>query len=155
MNKEKLLNANKIKIEKDTLEIDEILELEEIYYAISSEIINYRKTNNLTQKELADKLEINQTMISKLESGKYNPTFKIIYEISRKLKNSADLFNNILLKILKEIRKVSSTNYSMNIVDKNYNYKSEDNVIYISQKYNNKSEGGYINGIQSKIANVG
>ena len=73
-----------LKIEKnnETQGITEILEQEELLYVISKNIITYRKENNLTQEELAKKINVNQTMISKLESGNYNPTFKQIYKIT-------------------------------------------------------------------------
>ena len=52
---------------------------------ISCEFIKYRASNNLTQKELAEKLGMTQAMISKLESGDYNPTVKMLFEIAQKL----------------------------------------------------------------------
>ena len=92
----KLFNPDDFDISEDMSEIDGILEFEEVLFTISKAIINYRKENHLTQKELAKKLKVNQTMISKLESGDYNPTFKTIYNISRKLKNSSKMFIDIL-----------------------------------------------------------
>lgn len=65
----------------------------------------YRKENKLTQKEFANKINVNQTMVSKIESGKYNPTFKQIYKISRKLTNSTEMFKEILKEIIKDIEK--------------------------------------------------
>lgn len=153
MNRKGLLNTKQI-IEKDTEKVDEILELVEIYYAISKELLNYRKEHNLTQEELAKKLKMNQTMISKLESGRYNPTFKLIHQISRKLDNSNKFFSEVLLNILKEIRNVSTTNCTQNVNDKNYNYKTEGNIIYITKKYINE-KGGVNNECNSKFANVG
>lgn len=153
MNKKGLLNTKQT-IEKDTSNIDEILELVEIYYAISEELLNYRKENNLTQEELAKKLKMNQTMISKLESGRYNPTFKLIHQISRKLDDTNKFFSDVLLNILKEIRNVSTTKYTNNIKNKNYNYESENNIIYITRKYHNQ-KGGYNNGYNGEFTNVG
>lgn len=153
MNRKDLLNTKQT-IEKDTKSVDEILELVEIYYAISEELLNYRKENNLTQEELAKKLKMNQTMISKLESGRYNPTFKLIHQISRKLDNSNKFFSNVLLNILKEIRNVSTTKYTHNINNKIYNYESENNIIYITRRYNNQ-KGGENNEFNSEFTNVG
>lgn len=48
-------------------------ELSDILVDIACKTINYRLDNNITQKELADRLNITQTMVSKLESGEYNP----------------------------------------------------------------------------------
>ena len=60
-------------------------ELSDILVDIACKIINYRLDNNLTQKELADKLEITQAMVSKLESGEYNPSIGFLFKIARKL----------------------------------------------------------------------
>lgn len=61
------------------------LELEKLLIDIACKFINYRAQHNLTQKDLAKKLQITQAMISKLESGDYNPTVKMLYDISHKL----------------------------------------------------------------------
>lgn len=59
-------------------DIDEVtkqeFELSDILVDIACKIINYRLDNNITQKELADRLNITQAMVSKLESGEYNPS---------------------------------------------------------------------------------
>ena len=52
---------------------------------IACKIINYRLDNDLTQQDLAKKLNITQAMVSKLESGEYNPTIEFLYKISKKL----------------------------------------------------------------------
>ncbi|MEQ2130139.1 helix-turn-helix transcriptional regulator [Caldanaerobacter subterraneus KAk] len=48
-------------------------------------IFEFRIKNNLTQKQLAEKLGITQSMVSKLESGQYNPTVEQLWRISKKL----------------------------------------------------------------------
>lgn len=60
-------------------------ELSDILVEIASKIINYRLDNNITQKELAARLGITQAMISKLESGEYNPSIEFLFNISNKL----------------------------------------------------------------------
>lgn len=97
-------------IKKVSNEVKEILEINEIFFSISKVIIEYRKENNITQTELAEKIGVNQTMISKIESGKYNPTFKQIYKISRKLTNSNEMFKNILKGILKNLEEIKEFN---------------------------------------------
>ena len=87
-----LYDTNKEIIKNDVSDIDEVLEYEQILLSISKTITNYRAKNNLTQKELAEKLDVNQVMISKLEKGNYNPTIKILYTMSRKLTKTSDLF---------------------------------------------------------------
>ena len=66
-------------------EIKNQIELEGILVDIASNIINYRVDNGLTQRELADKLNISQAMVSKVESGEYNPSVEFLFNISKKL----------------------------------------------------------------------
>lgn len=60
-------------------------ELSNILVDIACKIINYRLDNNMTQKDLAKKLDITQAMVSKLESGEYNPSIEFLFNISKKL----------------------------------------------------------------------
>ena len=60
-------------------------ELSDILVDIACKIINYRLDNDMTQKELANKLDITQAMVSKLESGEYNPSIGFLFKISKKL----------------------------------------------------------------------
>lgn len=69
----------------ESTELRRELEIEDILVDIASEFINYRINNNMTQKDLAEKLEITQAMVSKLESGDYNPSVRMLFEISQKL----------------------------------------------------------------------
>lgn len=59
--------------------------LESILANIAVKLINYRKSNNLNQKQLAEKLQVSQSMVSKLESGMYNPTVEQLWKLSKKL----------------------------------------------------------------------
>lgn len=60
-------------------------ELSNMLVDIACKIINYRLDNDMTQKDLANKLEITQAMVSKLESGEYNPSIEFLFKISKKL----------------------------------------------------------------------
>lgn len=60
-------------------------EIDNILVDIACQFINYRLDNNLTQKDLASLLHISQSMVSKLESGEYNPTVRLLAEIAQKL----------------------------------------------------------------------
>jgi ribosome-binding protein aMBF1 (putative translation factor) len=62
-----------------------MFELDDILYDISIKIFDYRKAKGWTQKQLAEKLSIKQSMVSKLESGEYNPTIEQLWKISKKL----------------------------------------------------------------------
>ena len=121
INYDKLFNPDTIKIKKDISDIYNIIELEEVLFAISEKLIYYRKQNKLTQKQLAEKLNVNQTMIVKLEKGDYNPTFKQIYNISIKLTNSSKFFIDILKNIEDKINKISRGNYNFEINLENIN----------------------------------
>lgn len=158
----KFLNANKKNIKSDVSKVDAILEEEELLYVISKNIINYRKENGLTQEDLAKKINVNQTMISKLESGGYNPTFLKILEISKKLQNSSDFFIKILEDIIKNIRKVTEKTYVLKTNNNNvYQYSKKGKIIEIEFKeiYNNDRK--IMNGeefygeYQSKVSVIG
>ena len=57
----------------------------------SSHVKNLRKSLNISQKELGEKLSISQSTISRIENGKMDPpysTFKLIYEFLENEKRS-------------------------------------------------------------------
>lgn len=74
------------------------MELDSILVDLACKIINYRIENNLTQKNLAEKLEITQAMVSKIERGDYNPSVEFLFNISKKLG----------LKLIIELRKTEN-----------------------------------------------
>lgn len=141
INYDELMDFTDVKIDEDTSKIDEIIEYEEILFEISRSLKDYRKENHLTQKQLAKLLEFDQVMISKLESGIYNPTFKQLHKISRKLTNSADLFINVLENIIENINQMYKTTYNLTIKEKEYSKNNENNIIYLSN-YNFNTQGG-------------
>ena len=42
-----------------------------------------RKTNGITQEELADILEVSRQTIGSLENGRYNPSITLAFKIAR------------------------------------------------------------------------
>jgi len=52
---------------------------------IAAALINYRADNALSQKELAERLECSQAMVSKIESGDYNFTIRKLFDVVNKL----------------------------------------------------------------------
>ncbi len=52
---------------------------------IAAALINYRADNSLSQKELAERLECSQAMVSKIESGDYNFTIRKLFDVVNKL----------------------------------------------------------------------
>lgn len=45
-----------------------------------------RMSADLTQEELAEKVNVHPTYIGKIEGGKNNPSFMLLYKISKALK---------------------------------------------------------------------
>lgn len=80
---------------------------EEISYTIAKFFYQYRKDNDLTQKQLAENMEIIQNKVSKIENGKYTPNLIELYEILYKLSNSSDMFLYLLDYIKSAIIKIN------------------------------------------------
>lgn len=139
-----LFDANSIEIKEDVSNIDTVLEYEQILLSISKTIMNYRTTHKLTQEELAKDLNVNQVMISKLERGRYNPTVKLLYNISRKLTKSSDLFIGMLKDMITSLYKSKNINYTIQYTKhETYKYNNNnDNVTYLVCGYNNKEDDG-------------
>ncbi len=67
------------------VEKNEFQRLSDLYYILenlSIQIIDYRRSHNLSQKGLAQKLGITQAMVSKMESGDYNFTVEHLHDIA-------------------------------------------------------------------------
>lgn len=71
--KNKLLKNKNIKREYERLRPE---------YEILDKIISLRLKSNLTQKELANKLNTKQSAISRLESGMINPTMTFLNKLA-------------------------------------------------------------------------
>lgn len=54
-------------------------------YEIIKQIIKARADLNLTQKELAERIGIKQSNISRLESGDYNPSLDFLKKVAKGL----------------------------------------------------------------------
>ncbi len=61
------------------------IELYNMLFKISDTIISYRISKKWTQKQLAEVLDVSQVMVSKLESGEYNPTVEQLWKVSRRI----------------------------------------------------------------------
>ena len=108
----------------------------------SSQIKTLRKSLNISQKELGEKLNISQSTISRIENGKMDPpysTFKLIYEFleneriarKRSIKHAVDILTPEIIFInphstVKEAVELM-TKYNISqipIIEDNHNYGS-------------------------------
>ena len=74
--KTEVLKDPKIKAEYDKLKPE---------YALISALIGARSKKKLTQKDLARKMGTKQSVISRLESGRANPSFEFLKRLARAL----------------------------------------------------------------------
>jgi transcriptional regulator with XRE-family HTH domain len=56
------------------------------YKRLGESISFYRKKNKLSQEELAAVSDIDRTYLAQIESGRANPTIKILNKLSRSLR---------------------------------------------------------------------
>lgn len=157
---DELIGFTNVKMTEETKKIEEILEYEEILYEISKCIKNYRREHKLTQKEIAKLLNVDQVMISKLESGNYNPTFKQIHKISRKLNNSAELFIEVLNNIVDNLEEMHRYIYdvkNVKIVQKVYSNQKKTNKMYsciYNCNYSEKVQDGGLYGAEKNTSKI-
>lgn len=69
----------------DLLETDEALRKEvqllELKYSIVNELIQYRKSNNLTQAQFAESINVKQQAISRFEKGEIDARISFISKV--------------------------------------------------------------------------
>ena len=82
--KNSLEEDNELRREYDALQTE---------YELIEKLIKARLEANLTQKELAQKCGMKQSNISRLESGKSNPTIRFLEKLANSL--DCDLVNKI------------------------------------------------------------
>ena len=77
------MNWNKARTEliKDKAVVEELVK-NEAEYQLVRELISTRIDKNLTQGQLAEMIGTKQTNISRLESGRYNPSMKMLKKIA-------------------------------------------------------------------------
>lgn len=57
----------------------------ELARTIAHLVIAYRADHNLTQMQLADRLDMRQSAVARLESGEHAPTVPTLHDLSRRL----------------------------------------------------------------------
>ena len=80
--KEELFESEEVKEEYDKLNV---------IYEIKKQIIRYRIENDLTQRELADKIGTKQSAISRLENDDYNPSVEFLDKIAKALDKKLEI----------------------------------------------------------------
>ena len=80
--KEMFKENPKIKKEYDKLELE---------YKIKGQLIDLRRKNNLTQKQLADLLKTKQSNIARIESGSFYPSLRLLEKIADALNTKLDI----------------------------------------------------------------
>lgn len=80
--KKKSLKNPKIKAEYDKLQPE---------FALIDALIKARAKKNLTQKQLAKKIGTKQSVISRLEIGKANPTFSFLKRLAKALNSNLEI----------------------------------------------------------------
>lgn len=102
----------------------EKFQLDDMLYDISMKIFDYRMKNKLSQKKLADILGIKQSMVSKLESGLYNPTVEQLWKISQKLGWKFEM-------LLEDKTEVSTQIWDNAYSDDSFNDKDAENKLVV------------------------
>lgn len=80
--KEESLKNPKIKAEYDRQQPE---------FAVIDALIKSRIKNNLTQKQLANKIGTTQSVISRLEIGRANPTFSFLKRLAKALNSNLEI----------------------------------------------------------------
>jgi putative transcriptional regulator len=57
---------------------------------MKTRIKELRARHNLTQEQLADKIGVRRETILFIESGKYNPSLKLAFQIAKELKSKIE-----------------------------------------------------------------
>ncbi len=79
------LKNPKIKAEYDKIQPE---------FALINALIKSRAKNNMTQRQLANKMGTKQSVISRLEIGRANPTFSFLKRLAKALNSNLEISFN-------------------------------------------------------------
>ena len=86
----KTFSSFKKRVLKEPL-VKEAYQSLELEFALAKLIIEKRLEKGLSQKELAEKMGTKQSAISRLESGKYNPSIQFLEKLAKALQLRLDI----------------------------------------------------------------
>ena len=142
------MKINLEKIVKSTGDVDiELLErvdYNDMLVCVAKTLIDYRTKFNYNQEYIAQKLNMSQVMISKIESGKYNLSIKLLVKIWNKLSTKDFDFAKVVLKnMLKKSQENYDIKYNFNVYstiiknDSDEIFKLFDKETEINEKVSN------------------
>ena len=100
---------------KNQSELDRIeIEALEKEMAFLNKLINTRKQKNITQKKLAEKLNVPQSAISRFESKANSPRLDTVLEIAEALGVTIDINNELDYKVDMSFLNFEQPNYNYN-----------------------------------------
>lgn len=114
INESQLVDFSKYKFKKDRA-FENNLVFAEIQVEIAKAVIEFRNNNNYTQKDLSELLNVNQSMIAKLEKGNYNPSIKFLFDLSNKLSDDYSFFISVISRIQKLIESETSNRFDYDV----------------------------------------
>lgn len=152
------LNIEKKKVNKEDICLDKELlksiEYRDVLFVISKEIVDYRERNNLTQQQLATKLNITQEMVSKIESGRYNISVEKLVSLWCDLSDdNFSMGEQILSSLLKKI-KINYVQTNVAFIDEKINRTYKFTKNYSKTFEADKLNSNYMN-TEYRISKVG
>lgn len=97
---------------------------------LGKRIKEVRKNRNLTQEELAEKVNIDITTLSGIESGRHFPSLVTLEKIAKIL--------DVALTTLFDYNHLISTDEMRNFIENNMNLFSDDDIKFIYKLLNKK-----------------
>lgn len=79
-------------------------------FQIGDRIKELRKQRNMTQAELAETIGIRQESMNRMEKGRYNPSYEVLYELCHALDVSlSDFFSKKASELSSDLQQLMET----------------------------------------------